>query len=259
MFRRADAGHILDALRQHADERAAGGVALAVDGKFADGKMALAGFDHACFKRRRPGGHAIPENRLRFGLRQRARAVAVALGSVFDDFVLIRPDQLALLPDRRAHGAVGVNRVVGPVAARIGKVKAPGKCPGDDAAAVLAGEQLGVALDAFKITGPAVQEKKADLLAVGAGGDFARVRRLVHDHAHVPIHAEHVDAENIFAAGDRNVGQAQDLFGVFDALFAGDEFRWLPLAHVGFSYYVSRSERFGRFTAEPPSTPRGKS
>ena len=206
-------------------------MALAVDGKFADGKMALAGFDHACLERRRPGGHAIPESRFRFGLRQRAGTVAVALTGIFDDFVLIRPDQLALFPDRRAHGAVGVNRVVRPVAARIGKVKSPRKCPGDDPAAVLAGEQLGVALDAFEIARAAVQKKKADLLAVGAGGDFARVRRLVHDHAHVPIHAEHVDAENIFATGDRNVGQAQNLFGVFDALFAGDEFRWLPLAH----------------------------
>ena len=123
MFRSADACHVGNALREHADERAAGGVALPIDRKFLFGKMAPASFDHPFFKSRRPGGHAIPEIAIRLGTRKGAGAVAIALGRIFDDIVLVRCDQLALFPDRRAHGAVGVDRIVGPISARIGKIK----------------------------------------------------------------------------------------------------------------------------------------
>jgi hypothetical protein len=50
----------------------------------------------------------------------------------------------------------------------------------------------------------------------------------VYDHAEVPIHAEHLDAKNIFGAFDRNIGHAQYFFGILDALFSRDELRRPP-------------------------------
>ena len=75
---------------------------------------------------------------------------------------------------------------------------------------------------------PPCRRKKPIFLPSAPVGILLAVHRLVHDHAQVPVHAEHVDAENILGALDRDVGQAQDFFGVLDALFAGDKFRWLP-------------------------------
>src|SRR6185503_12467646 len=99
---------------------------------------------------------AKPEIRLRLGPRESAGAVAVALRRIPDDLVLIRRDQFVLFPDRCAHGAVGVDRVIRPVAAGIGKIKSAGKRAGDDAKAKFLREQLGVTLDAFEIARAAV-------------------------------------------------------------------------------------------------------
>src|SRR4029453_16683611 len=117
-------------------------MALAVDGKFTDGKVAPAGFDHAGFERRGPSGHAIPKNCFWFCFRERARAVTIALRRIFHDVVLVRRDQFALFPDRRAHRAVGVYRVIGPIAAWIGKIESAGESAGDHAKTELANEHL---------------------------------------------------------------------------------------------------------------------
>ena len=185
----ADAGHVGNALREHADERAAGGVALAIDRKFLFGKMAPASFDHPFFKSRRPGGHAIPEIAIRLGTRKGAGAVAIALGRILDDIVLVRRDQLALFPDRRAHGAVGVDRIVGPISARIGEIESAGKGAGHHSEAEFAGEQLGMTLDAFEVARATVKQEEAGLFAVGASRDLACVLRFMDDHADIPIHA----------------------------------------------------------------------
>src|SRR5688572_63886 len=169
----ADACHVGNTLREHADERAAGGVALPIDRKFLFGKMAPASFDHSFFKSRRPGGHAIPEIAIRLGTRKGASAVAIALRRIFDDIVLVRCDQLALLPDGRAHRAVGMDRIVGPIPARIGKIKPARKSSGHDSKTKFAGEQLGMALDAFEIARAAVKQEEAGLFAVGPDRNLA--------------------------------------------------------------------------------------
>src|SRR5258705_13337041 len=152
-------------------------MALAVDGKFFFRKMAAARFDHAFFKGRGPRGHAIPEMGLRFCPRNRARAVAIALRRIFHDLVLIRRDQFALLPDRRAHRAVGVDRVVGPIAAWVGKIESAGESAGDHAKNELAPKQFLVSFDAFEITRATLPQKKARLLTDSAEWNFAGFHR----------------------------------------------------------------------------------
>jgi hypothetical protein len=173
MFRGADPGHVGDTLRQHANERTAGGVALPIDRKFLFGKMTPASLDHPFFKSGRPGSHAIPEIAIRLGTRKGAGAVTIALGGILDDIVLIGCDQLALFPDGRAHGAVGVDGIVGPVPAGIGEIESAGKGASHHSEAELAGEQFGMALDAFEIARATVKQEEAGLLAVGANGDLA--------------------------------------------------------------------------------------
>src|SRR5262245_46493395 len=118
----ANARHVANALRQHADEGAAGGMALAVYGEFFLRKMAAASFDHAFLEGRGPRRHAIPEIGLGLCACESARPVTVALGWIFYDVILIGANGFVLFPDGRADGAVGVNRVVRPIAARIGKI-----------------------------------------------------------------------------------------------------------------------------------------
>ena len=70
--------------------------------------------------------------------------------------------------------------------------------------------------------------------AVGACGNPACIRRLVHDHPHVPIHAQNFCAKNILGALDREVGQAENFLGVFDALIAIDEVGRPPTGLLSF-------------------------
>ncbi len=119
--------------------------------------MTPARFDHALFERCGPGGHTIPEIRFRLCAGQGARAVAIAFRRIFHDVILIRRDQLALFPYRGAHGAVGVSRIIGPVAARIRKIEPARKCAGDYAKAEFTGEHLGVSLDAFEVARTAMK------------------------------------------------------------------------------------------------------
>src|SRR5262249_10579887 len=135
-------------------------MALRIDGKLLLGKMAPAGLDHSFFKGCWPGSHAVIKVCIRLCARKCARAVAVAHRRVFHDVVLVGSDRFALLPERRAHCAVGVDGIAGPIAARVGKVKSSRKSPGNDFEAELAGEQLGMSLDAFEITGAAVKQEE---------------------------------------------------------------------------------------------------
>ena len=141
---------------------------MRIDGEFLLRKMAPVGLDHSFFKGRGPGRHAVIEICIRLCARERARAVAVAHGRVFHNVVLVRGDRFALLPDRRAHCAVGMDGIAGPVAAGVGKVESAGKSAGDNFEAELAGQQLGVALDAFEITRAAVKQEEAGFFSVGA-------------------------------------------------------------------------------------------
>jgi hypothetical protein len=90
-----------------------------------------------------------------------------------------------------------------------------------------------VTLDAFEIARAAVQQKKSGFLAVSASGNFARINRLMHDHAQIPIHAEGADAENILSASYGEVRHGENFVGVFDAAVAGDKLRRLPAMSIG--------------------------
>src|SRR5688572_1045601 len=120
--------------------------------------MTAASFDHAFFEGRRPRGHAKPEIRIRLGARQCARAVTIAFRRILHNIVLIGGDRLTLFPYRRAHGAVGAYRVVGPISARVGKIEPTGKCAGDDPEAEFAGEELRMALDPLEVARPTVEQ-----------------------------------------------------------------------------------------------------
>src|SRR5262249_42028083 len=127
-------------------------MALRVDGKLLLGKMAPVGLDHSFFKGCWPGSHAVIKVCIRLCARKCARTVAVAHRRVFYNIVLIPCDGIALLPNRRAHRAIGMDGIAGPIAAGVGKVKSSRKSPGNDFETELAGEQLGMPLDAFEIT-----------------------------------------------------------------------------------------------------------
>jgi hypothetical protein len=135
--------------------------------------VAPASFDHSFFESGRPSSHAIPKVSIRLGSRKRAGAIAIALGWIFDDIVLVRRDQLALPPDRRAHGAVAMDCIVGPIPAGIGEVESAGKGAGHHSEAELAGEQLGMALDAFEVARATMEQEEAGIFAVGANRDLA--------------------------------------------------------------------------------------
>ena len=141
--------------------------------------MAPVGLDHSFFKRRGPGRHAIVEIRIRFCAREGARAVAVAHRGILDHVVLIRRNRFALLPNRRANRAVGMDCIAGPVVARVGEVKPAGKSSGHNFETELAGKQFGVALDAFEITRAAMKQEKAGFFSIGAEWNSLRVFRLV--------------------------------------------------------------------------------
>src|SRR5687768_18409397 len=93
----ANAGQIGDALRQHADKRSPGRVALAIDGEFILGEMTPVGIDHSVFKCSGPRRHTIVESRIRLRASQRSRAVTVAHRPVFHKLMLVWRDEFALL------------------------------------------------------------------------------------------------------------------------------------------------------------------
>jgi hypothetical protein len=69
-------------------------------------------------------------------------------------------------PDRRADGAVRVDRIARPVARRIVEIKPAGKGHRYGLAAELLGKQLRHRLHRLVVAGAAVQEEDADLVAV---------------------------------------------------------------------------------------------
>src|SRR5262249_25831329 len=152
----------------------AGGMALRIDGKFLLGKMAPIGLDHSFFKGCWPGRHAVIKVCVRPCARKRARTVAVAHGRVFHNIVLVGSDRFALLPERGPHRAIGMNGIAGPIATGVRKVKSSRKSPGDDFEAELTGEQLGMPLDAFEITGATVKQEEAGFFAVCANWNLLR-------------------------------------------------------------------------------------
>src|SRR5262249_10374881 len=236
-------------------------MALRIDGKFLLGEMTPIGLDHSFFKGCWPGCHAVIKVCVRFCARKRAGTVAVAHGRIFHDVVLVGSDRFALLPERGAHCAVGVDGIAGPIAAGVGKVKSSRKCPGDDFEAELAGEQLGMALDAFEITGAAVKQEEAGFFTVGAYGNFFRVFGFVYDHPEIPIHSQNIDSEDVLGLPDRDIGFAQDFFSIFDALFPGNKLARLPASlfsfHDDLLFRISPAKsqrRQALFTAETLSS-----
>ena len=92
-----------------------------------------------------------------------------------------------------------------------------------------------------------MEQEESSLLAVSAGRDSACVYGLVHYHAEIPVHAQNVDAKNILSALDGDIGHAQNFFGVFDALLAGNKLGWLPVrtrvSHFFSPYLFSCTKR----------------
>jgi len=73
-----------------------------------------------------------------------------------------------------------------------------------------------------------VQQKDADALAVGAAGGLRRVGGLVHRDAHVPVEAERLEAENVLALMQRQIGLGQNGGRAGDDLLACDALGRLP-------------------------------
>src|ERR1700761_3096377 len=94
--------------------------------------MPAAGLFHALLESHGPARHPIVEARAGFGARRRTRAIFHAFRRVFDEIVLIARDIFALLPNRRADGAVGMDRIVRPVAAPIIEIEPAREGPRDD-------------------------------------------------------------------------------------------------------------------------------
>ena len=75
-----------------------------------------------------------------------------------------------------------------------------------------------------------MQQKYADLLAVGAARDLRSVGGLVDGDAHVPVEPKRIDAEDVFSLSQRQTGLGQDRVGACENVFARDAFRRLPSA-----------------------------
>src|SRR5437667_1539644 len=98
-----------------------------VDRKLTSREMPAHRILHAGLEGDRPGRHAVVESRSGLGARHRARAVAKPHRGVAHHLVLVRPDVLALEPDRRAHGAVRTDGIAWPVAARMVEIEPAGE------------------------------------------------------------------------------------------------------------------------------------
>src|SRR5258707_3715623 len=92
------------------------------------------------------------------GARGSARTILHALRRILDDVVLVGGDMLALLPDRRAHGAVRADRVARPVTARVVEGEATREGPGHDLAGELFRETQSEFFPRLVVAGANVQQ-----------------------------------------------------------------------------------------------------
>ena len=212
---------VLDALQQVVAEGSAGGVAVGEHRVLAHRQVPAADVQHAFLEGNRPGRHAIVEVAALPGPGVLPGAVDLPQGGVFDHVVLVPADELAVQPDGRAHAAVFVESVVGPVAARVREVEAAGVGHVAHLVAAFAGEGLRQPLDGAPVAGAAVGHEDAELVAVRPGGNLGRILGLVHHAADVPVHAVGVDAEDVLGFGVGNVRLRQDAVGDLDQLLLG--------------------------------------
>ena len=184
---------------------------------------------HALLERHRPCRHAVVEDGAGLGARDRADAVAHAHRGVAHDLVLVGRDVFAREPDRRAHGAVGMDGVARPVARGVVEIEPAGKRHGHGLAAEFLREQLGDRLHRLVVAGAAVQEEDADLVAVGAARDARSVGGLVDRHAQIPVEPERMNAEDVLGLPKRQIGPRQHGLRTRDGFIARDGFRRLPV------------------------------
>ncbi len=227
---RDHAGDVRHALRDHEHHRSACRMAGEIDREFAGREMPAHGVLHAGLERRRPRRHAVVEDRAGLRARHRAGAVAHAHGGVAHHLVLVRRDALALEPDRRAYGALGVDGVARPVTRRIVEIKPAGKRHRHGLAAEFLGEEFRHRLHRFVVAGATVEQEDADLQAISAARDLRRGRGLVDGDAHVPVEPKRLDAEDVLGLPHRQVRPRQHGIRARQRLFARDALRRLPIA-----------------------------
>ena len=219
---------VLDALQQVVAEGSAGGMAVGEHRVLAHRQVPAADVQHAFLEGHRPGRHAIVEIASLLGPGVLPGAVDLPHGGVVDHLVLVPADELAVQPDGRAHAAVVVEGVAGPVAARVREVEAAGVGHVAHLVAALPGEGLCQPLDGTPVAGAAVDHEDAELVPIRPGGDLGRVRGLVHHAADIPVHAVGVDAEDVLGLGVGNVRLSQYPVGYLDQLLLGQAGRRFP-------------------------------
>src|SRR6185312_16181165 len=224
-------------------------------------EMASANVFHRLDDGRRPACHAHVEPRSRLGDRIAARAVDGAVAGVDFHLVFVTPNGLVLEPDRRAHGAIGMERIVRPIAAWIGEIEPPRIGHRAHLEAALAAERASEPLDRAPVAGAAMGHEDAELLAVRTGRDAALVFRRVDDVADVPIEAVGADAKQIFAFVEVDLGLGKDGVRDRDHLALLEPLRRLPkpglAAHIEHSFLPSLLiERITRSPARSRRTDR---
>src|SRR5262249_36476682 len=137
---------------------------------------------------------------------------------------------LVLQPDGRAHGASGMKGVVGPIAAGIGEIESPRIRHRADLEAALATERAGEPLDRAPVARPPMSHEDAELFAVASDCDPAMLSRRVHDVADVPIEAIDVNAKDVLALAELDVGFCEHRIGDGHQLGLLQPARWLPKA-----------------------------
>jgi hypothetical protein len=80
-----------------------------------------------------------------------------------------------------------------------------------------------------------MEEKDADLLAVGAARHLVGIDGLVDHHAHVPVETHFLNAEDVLRLLERNIVFRQNRLGPGDDLVARKFLRRFPSSHSGAS------------------------